>query len=394
MKIGLVLPALPAYSETFFRTKIQGLIDEGHQVVLFVIGNQKVTEIYGAKVQGLYVNKSSSLSQPFFIISEFLTVLIGSFPKAITLFQKNYKTHSCLITALKSILLNGRFLKYDLDWLHFGFGTLVINREHVAEVLGARMAVSFRGFDYYVFPLKNPSVYKTLFQKNPRIHVLSMDMKKGLMQQGMPEHSIYVIPPAIQTTFAEVITVETPITSTDKLKLLTVSRLHWIKGIEYLLMALAQLKKTINSVELTIIGDGAERERLVCIAHQLGLESNVIWLGKQSSDMILQHMKETNIYIQYSIEEGFCNAVLEAQAVGCLCIVSDAHGLLENIEEGLTGWITSKRSPQLLAETIEHVYRLPESTQKIFKSKAQKRIQEKFTLSAQKIKFQTFYTDK
>jgi glycosyltransferase involved in cell wall biosynthesis len=394
MKIGLVLPALPAYSETFFRTKIQALIEEGHHVILFVIGNQKATELHGAKVQGLFLYKSFSFSQSIFVISEFLTVLMGSFPKVIKLFQKNYKTHSCLITALKSILLNGRFLKYNLDWLHFGFGTLVINREHVAEVLGAKLAVSFRGFDYYVFPLKNPTIYKTLLQKNPRIHVLSMDMKAGFIQMGIPEKNIYVIPPAIQSTFEEFLTEKTQLSSSATLKLLTVSRLHWIKGLEYLLIAVAKLKETLNNVELTIIGDGAERERLVFIAHQLGLDSNIVWLGKQPSDMVLEYMRQTDIYIQYSIEEGFCNAVLEAQAVGCLCIVSNARGLIENIEEGVTGWITPKRAPQLLAKTIEYVFRLPESTKRMYRADAQKRIQQKFTLSAQKTKFQSFYTDK
>lgn len=394
MKIGLVLPALPAYSETFFRSKVNGLIEEGHEVILFVIGNQKVTKFHGAKVQGLFLFKSFTFSQSLLVLFEFFNILTSCFPRMVKLFRKDYSTHSSVITSFKSLLLNGRILSYDLDWLHFGFGTLVINRENVAEVIGAKLAISFRGFDYYVFPLKNPTIYKTLLQKNPRIHVLSMDMKAGFIQMGILEKNIYVIPPAIQSTFEEYLTEKTKLSSSDTLKLLTVSRLHWIKGLEYLLIALAQLKKTYHSVELTIIGDGAERERLVFIAHQLGLASNIVWLGKQPSDMILQHMKQTDIYIQYSIEEGFCNAVLEAQAVGCLCIVSNARGLIENIEEGVTGWITPKRAPQLLAKTIEYVFHLPESTKRMYRLDAQKRIKEKFILSTQKTKFQSFYTDK
>lgn len=393
MKIGLVLPALPAYSETFFRTKIQGLIEEGHEVVLFVIGNQKVKEFHGAKVQGLFLYESFSFFQFLTVITEFLTILIRFTSKAVKLFRFNYRTHSSSIIAFKSLLLNGRILKYDLDWLHFGFGTLVINREHVAEVIGAKLAVSFRGFDYYVFPLKNPTVYQNLFHKNPRIHVLSYDMKSGLIKKGVNEKTIFVIPPAIQSTYENILIEKDPTSSTGILKLLTVSRLHWIKGLEYLLIAIAQLKKSINSVELTIIGEGAERDRLTFIAYRLGLESNIKWLGKQSSDVILSHMKKTDIYIQYSIEEGFCNSVLEAQAAGCLSIVSDARGLVENVEGGISGWIVPKRSSKLLAETIEYVYRLPKETQSMFRVNAQKRIQEKFTLSAQKTKFQTFYTD-
>ena len=36
MKIGLVLSSTPAYSETFFNSKIKGLQKNGFEVVLFV----------------------------------------------------------------------------------------------------------------------------------------------------------------------------------------------------------------------------------------------------------------------------------------------------------------------------------------------------------------------
>ena len=40
MKIGLVLPSVPNYSETFFRNKIKGLIDSGFEVILFVVDDR------------------------------------------------------------------------------------------------------------------------------------------------------------------------------------------------------------------------------------------------------------------------------------------------------------------------------------------------------------------
>ncbi|MBK7870836.1 MAG: glycosyltransferase family 4 protein [Saprospiraceae bacterium] len=54
------------------------------------------------------------------------------------------------------------------------------------------------------------------------------------------------------------------------------------------------------------------------------------------------YYEKADIYLQYSIQEGFCNAVLEAQAMGLLCIVSDAEGLPENILHGQTGWVVPK----------------------------------------------------
>ena len=40
--IGLVLPAIPGYSETFFYSKINGLLEHGHIVKLFINQNNKI----------------------------------------------------------------------------------------------------------------------------------------------------------------------------------------------------------------------------------------------------------------------------------------------------------------------------------------------------------------
>ena len=43
MRIGLVLPSIPAYSETFFTNKIKGLETSGYTVIIFVNNSQKGT---------------------------------------------------------------------------------------------------------------------------------------------------------------------------------------------------------------------------------------------------------------------------------------------------------------------------------------------------------------
>src|SRR5690606_3630908 len=84
-----------------------------------------------------------------------------------------------------------------LDWLHFGFGTMALGRENLAKAMGAKMAVSFRGFDYYVYPRKNSECYCVLYSKNASYHVLSEGMKEGLIQNGILEHKTVKISPAI-----------------------------------------------------------------------------------------------------------------------------------------------------------------------------------------------------
>ena len=102
-----------------------------------------------------------------------------------------------------------------------------------------------------------------------------------------------------------------------------------------------------------IIGDGPELERLVFVAHDLGLEKNINFVGPVSHRNTISYYKKSDIYLQYSLQEGFCNATLEAQNMGLITLVSNAEGLEENV--GNTNLVVKKRNPKLLADKIINV---------------------------------------
>src|SRR5690606_1084898 len=253
---------------------------------------------------------------------------------------------------LKNLMLNEFLLNEQLDWLHFGFGMLAKDRENVAEAIGAQMAVSFRGYDLYLSPLKHPSCYDSLFRKRVKYHVLSEEMKQTLLEHAIDANAIRVITPAIDTDFFQN---ETESQDIEIINIVTVARLHWKKGLEYTLEALAFLKKRNIEFTYTIIGAGEDKERLMYAAHQLELTNKVIFKGKLSQNEIKEQLTKSDIDVQYSIQEGFCNAVLEAQAMGLLCIVSNAEGLSENVMNEKTGWVVPKYSRVALAKTIQEV---------------------------------------
>ena len=103
------------------------------------------------------------------------------------------------------------------------------------------------------------------------------------------------------------------------------------------------------------MGEGNYKEAIIYAIHQLKLADNVKLKGQLSHNKVKQEMEWSDIYIQPSIEEGFCNAVLEAQAMGLLCIVSDAEGLSENVIDGITGWVIPKRSPNHISSSIKNI---------------------------------------
>ncbi|WP_348810500.1 glycosyltransferase family 4 protein [Flavobacterium maritimum] len=388
MRIGLVLAAVPGYSETFFVNKIKGLQSHGHEVILFVnSGNkqktfEKVTVVAAPQLSG----------NPVFVFLHlgysFLVLLLFHFGTVLQLYRLERKDGSAHFSIVKKIVTNRHLLVARLDWLHFGFGTMVLERENLAQAIGAKMAVSFRGFDYYVYPMKHPHCYAKLFSKDVRYHVLSDSMKKGLVQQGVPAAAIFKITPAIAT---DQFTGTADLLFPRELKMVTVARLHWIKGLEYILEALALLQQQGIMFQYTIIGDGPEKERLLFAAHQLGLANQVTFAGKLPPSEVKKALEQSDVYLQYSIQEGFCNAVLEAQAMGKICIVSDAEGLSENIIDKETGFVVPKRNPVSLCEKIVEVVKMSESEKKTMMGRAITRTAAEFKLSRQIKKFTAFY---
>lgn len=386
-KIGIVLPSVPGYSETFFKNKIAELQKNGFEVILLIASPKKtrqdlVSKIYNApKLNG---SKVAILSASIYIL---LRAFLFNFKISVQFLTLEKEDGTAFTDRIKLLISSHFILQQKIDWLHFGFGTMALGRENVAKAIGAKMAVSFRGFDHYVFPLKNPNCYDKLFSKSVKYHVLSNGMKQSLLKTGIASDNVKVITPAIDS---QLFMPNSTLRSTS-MHFLTVARLHWIKGLEYTLQALALLKSRGVDFQYTIIGDGVERERLIFAAYQLGLQNNVTFTGKLAPKEVKHYFDKSSIYLQYSIQEGFCNSVLEAQAMGLLCIVSDAEGLCENVLNQQTGWIVPKRNPALLAHKIMEVLQMTHFQKQEIATNAIERVQNQFGLEKQIQKFLDFY---
>ena len=388
MRIGLVLPKAPAYSETFFLNKIKGLENHGHTVIIFV-NSSKIKLNNALKVKVAPTLNGNIIRVGFVSFLKLMYSFLFHFKISIRLYKLERGDGLSFLQSIKSIIINAHILSESLDWLHFGFGTMVFNRENVAKAIGAKMAVSFRGFDIGVYPLKNPNCYYRLWKKVDKIHVISNDIKELVYKNGFSgKAEIVKITPAIDTAFFKKKEQHSTIFRNN---FITIARLHWKKGLVYTLEALALLKKEGVSFHYTIIGDGVEYERLKFATHQLDLKDEVTFLGKISHESIKDELKMADLYLQYSTQEGFCNAVLEAQAMGLLCIVSDAEGLSENIIDNETGWVIKKNNSKVLSNKIIEIINvsLIEKNKVILKSK--ERIKKEFNLQKQQQEFVDFY---
>ena len=389
MRIGLVLPAVPAYSETFFTNKINGLKAAGHTVIIFVDsgGNKKNTASEIKVAPKLSGNLFHVALTSFYSLS---CSFLFHFKVSLKLYRLDRLDGLKFFRRIKNMISNHHIISEPLDWLHFGFGTLALNRENVAVAMGAKMAVSFRGFDIGIYPLKNPGCYLRLWNKVDKIHVISNDIRELVYKHGFNGHAeIIKITPAIDTAYFKNEELEL---HSDKNNFITIARLHWKKGLVYTLEALALLKKAGISFHYTIIGDGLGYERLRFATHQLGLVDQVTFVGKIDHKSVKRKLRDADLYIQYSIQEGFCNAVLEAQAMGLLCIVSDAEGLSENVLNEKTGWVVPKMNGALLAAKIKDVLNLDDKEKRNIIENAKFRVQQEFNIQKQQREFIQFYS--
>lgn len=388
MKIGLVLAKTPEYSETFFHSKIKGLISNGFQVTLYI--QRKGDSFEGVKVKQAYpVFKSNPIQFFLCAIRVILSLVTGS--KRVRNFLEYQRRDGVpFLRRLKNLYLSGHIINDQLDWLHFGFTTMAINREQLAKAMEVKMAVSCRGYDMDSYPLNKQEPYKLVWEYVDKVHCISEYMKKKAGELGLPIHKkVEIIYPAIEV---EKIPPLLKFQEGSYIKILTVGRLHPVKGIPYILKALALIKKSGYKFKYTLVGTGPELEELQKIVSNLEIEEAVLFKGRKSHEETIKIMQETQLYIQYSLTEGFCNAVLEAQASGCLCIVSEGGALPENILNKETGWVVPGLNPEKLAETILQVIKLTGEQKNKIRLRARKRAFENFNIEKQNKEFLEFYT--
>ncbi len=108
-------------------------------------------------------------------------------------------------------------------------------------------------------------------------------------------------------------------------------------------MAVRKLVDRGVQCEYRIVGEGDFLGAVAFARHQLGLGDRVTFVGSGSRDLVRAEMQKADVLLHAAVSEGFCNAVLEAQAMKLPVVCTDADGLPENVENGVTGIVVARR---------------------------------------------------
>lgn len=124
------------------------------------------------------------------------------------------------------------------------------------------------------------------------------------------------------------------------------------KGIRFLLEAAARLKPRFPDLKVVLAGDGFERPALEKLAADLGIAADVTFLGWVANADLPRYYRAAAVSVVPSLEEGF--GIPAAEAMGCAIpvVVSDAGGLPEVVEDGVSGYVVPKGEVPPLADAI------------------------------------------
>lgn len=143
------------------------------------------------------------------------------------------------------------------------------------------------------------------------------------------------------------------------IKLLFIGRLVSIKGVDYLLRAIAGLKE--YDFHLTVAGDGQQRADLEHLADELELSNKVSFVGFVSGATKYNLLNEADIVCIPSVKEGDNTeglpvTFMEAAAAGKVIVASDVTGAQEYLTDGKNGFIFRQASVVDLRSKLKEVF--------------------------------------
>jgi L-malate glycosyltransferase len=122
----------------------------------------------------------------------------------------------------------------------------------------------------------------------------------------------------------------------DEKVIIHVSNFRPVKRVQDVVKSFAKIA-SVMPAKLLLVGDGPEMTIVCKLVRKLGLDSQVIFLGKQESLEELYSISDCMLLL--SEKESFGLVALEAMACGVPCVGTNVGGLPEVINHGVNGFI-------------------------------------------------------
>lgn len=220
----------------------------------------------------------------------------------------------------------------------------------IAKLFGKKTIVFFRGWDQnFVSELqkKHFPFFRHTFLKSDALIVLSSRFKTQLLDWGYKKE-IYVETTVVDGNliksngYEEICNLRKLNTSTT---ILFLARVEKEKGLYECINTFHILNKKFSDLKLVIAGDGFELENAKVYVENNAIK-NVEFTGHVVGEEKRNLYINSHLYFFPSYTEGMPNTVLEAMAFGLPIITRPVGGLIDILEDGVTGYMTESLKPQ------------------------------------------------
>ena len=143
----------------------------------------------------------------------------------------------------------------------------------------------------------------------------------------------------------------------DEVMLLSVGELISRKNHETIIKAIAKLSN--SRIKYFICGDGILMPYLKNLTITLGISKQVILLGYRKD--IAELCKTADIFCFASYQEGLPIALIEAMASGLPVVASNIRGVVDCVENNITGLLCNPKDIDAFANAIDYLVKNPDT---------------------------------
>lgn len=147
-------------------------------------------------------------------------------------------------------------------------------------------------------------------------------------------------------------------------RILGLGRLEKVKGFDLLIRAFATIASTRPEWELTIFGDGPERDSLAAEIARSGLETRISLPGTAVD--AIGALRRADLFVLSSRYEGFPNALCEAMACGVPVVAFDCpSGTAEIVRDGVDGLLVPAEDEGALSGAMARLIADPDARRRM-----------------------------
>jgi len=376
MRIAFVVGSFPQLSETFILDQITGLLDLGHEIVIFGRSPENDGAPHPVVREYQLLNRARYWSRGWHTpcdVAARTARLLATQPartmrvmaRCISFIEAGEPAARAKLWSYASQVMEEP-AAFDVVLAHFGTNGLIAQMLRDVGALSGPLVTVFHGHDLSKqLKKQGPRLYDRLFAHGELMLPVSEFFAQRLVALGCPAERIQVHHMGVDTSRFPLRTCG--VRGDEPVQMISVCRLVEKKGIEFGMRAVAEAVQGCSiPFEWDIVGDGPLRGRLERLSAELGLSGRVRFHGAMTREHIQARLNAAQLFFAPSItskdgdQEGIPVAIMEAAARGMPVLSTRHSGITELVHDGKNGYLADELNVSEMAQKLTTLLHEPQ----------------------------------